>query len=174
MRVRYVAHLMGLMRLKMRLNCHQKDVRVSGAAALIMRQFWICVGRKGSCKGRWFGLLLLMLVVGCSEPEVVVTAVSTQSPEVQLGNDVYVRECGACHSTFPDTVIVGPSLFGIGQRAKTRVLGQDGRTYLFTSILLPDEYLVDGYENLMPATFGKTLTGEELDGVVAYLMTLGE
>ena len=131
-----------------------------------------CKWQGGSCK--WLCLVLLVLIVGCSEPEVVETAVPTQSPEVQLGNDVYVRECGACHSAFADTVIVGPSLYGVGERAETRVAGQDGRTYLFTSILLPDEFLVDGYENLMPATFGKTLTGEELDGVVAYLMTLGQ
>ncbi len=156
-----------------------------------MRRFWICVARNGRGKCqlkvgqgasgkeqssvRWLGLfLLLLLVVGCSEPEVVATAVPTQSAEVQLGNDVFVRECGACHSTFADSIIVGPSLYGIAERAEMRVSGQDGRTYLFTSILLPDEFLVDGYENLMPATFGKSLTGEELDGVVAYLMTLRE
>jgi hypothetical protein len=31
---------------------------------------------------------------------------------------------------------------------------------------------VDGFDNLMPENLGKKLTGEELDAVVAYLMTL--
>jgi hypothetical protein len=36
----------------------------------------------------------------------------------------------------------------------------------------PDAYLVEGFENLMPASLSKQLTGEELDAVIAYLQTL--
>ena len=70
-----------------------------------------------------------------------------------------------------DTVIVGPTMAGIATRAETQNPKQDGRTYLYTAILKPGDFLVEGYEDLMPATFGKQLTGEELDAVVAYLMT---
>ncbi|NJN54846.1 MAG: cytochrome c [Anaerolineae bacterium] len=94
------------------------------------------------------------------------------SPEEARGKVVFSQNCGSCHSTIPDTVIVGPSLAGIAARAETRKAGQDGRTYLYTSILQPADFLVDGYDNLMPATFGKQLTGEDLDAVVAYLNTL--
>ena len=94
------------------------------------------------------------------------------SPEAARGKTVFSQNCGSCHSTIPETVIVGPSLAGIATRAETRKSGQDGRTYIYTSILQPGDFLVEGYDNLMPATFGKQLTGEDLDAVVAYLMTL--
>jgi mono/diheme cytochrome c family protein len=107
------------------------------------------------------------------------TAVSTPtSPpptlptQAQLGKQVFSRVCGSCHSTTPNTVIVGPSLAGVASRAATRVEGQDATTYLLTSIMQPDAYLVEGYENLMPASLSTQLTGEEIDSVVAYLQTL--
>lgn len=89
-----------------------------------------------------------------------------------MGKQVFTRDCGACHSTSPDTIIVGPSLAGVATRAETRVEGQDAYTYLLTSVMQPDAYLVEGYENLMPNNLSKQLTGEELDAVVAYLQTL--
>lgn len=113
------------------------------------------------------------LLVACGETAVPTSPpLPTLSPQEWQGKGVFSQRCGSCHSTAPATIIVGPSLAGIGIRAETRVPDQDGRTYLFTSILKPDRYLVEGYENLMPTDFGKTLTGEELDAVVAYLMTL--
>lgn len=119
--------------------------------------------------------VLLFVLTACgssAEPE---TAVPTSPPlteEQARGRKVFETSCGACHSILPDTVIVGPSMHGIATRAETQNPKQDGRTYLYTAILKPDDFLVEGYENLMPATFGKQLTGEELDAVVAYLMTL--
>lgn len=96
----------------------------------------------------------------------------TLSPEAQQGKNLFTRECASCHSLIENTVIVGPSLHGIAGRAKERVADQDAHTYLLTSILSPNGYLVEGYQDLMPATFGKTLTGEEIDAIVAYLLTL--
>jgi mono/diheme cytochrome c family protein len=122
-----------------------------------------------------FATVFLFLLTACgnsAEPE---TAVPTSPPlteEQARGRKVFETNCGACHSILADTVIVGPSLHGIAARADTQNPKQDGRTYLYTAILKPGDFLVDGYDNLMPATFGKQLTGEELDAVVAYLMTL--
>lgn len=98
----------------------------------------------------------------------------TLSPQVIQGQKVFVQECGACHSFSEDAVIVGPSLAGIGNRAATRVSGQDAQAYLLTSILRPNAYLVEGFEDKMPANFGKKLTGEDIDAIVAYLLTVKE
>jgi nitric oxide reductase subunit C len=120
-------------------------------------------------------LCFIFVLVACggnAQPTSTTLPVATLSPEAAQGKRVFTRSCGACHSVLPDTVIVGPSLAGIASRAETQVAGQDGRTYLYTAILQPGDHLVDGYENLMPASLGKQLTGEELDAVVAYLMTL--
>lgn len=122
-----------------------------------------------------FGVLFLLLLSACSgadEPETAVPTLPPLTEEQAKGHKVFETNCGACHSILEDTVIVGPSMHGIASRADTQNPKQDGRTYLYTSILKPGDFLVDGYENLMPATFGKQLTGEELDAVVAYLMTL--
>lgn len=119
-----------------------------------------------------FGVLLLAACGGGGESAATVPPPTLLSPEAARGKTVFSQSCGSCHSTIPETVIVGPSLAGIATRADTRKSGQDGRTYLYTAILQPGDFLVEGYDNLMPATFGKQLTGEDLDAVVAYLMTL--
>jgi mono/diheme cytochrome c family protein len=116
--------------------------------------------------------LCLLLLVACGGAAAEPTAVPTLSPQAQVGKQVFSRVCGACHSTSPDTIIVGPSLAGVASRAEARVEGQDAYTYLLTSVMQPDAYLVEGYENLMPASLSKELTGEELDAVIAYLQTL--
>lgn len=122
-----------------------------------------------------FPVLFVLLLTACGGAAETETAVPTSPPlteEEAKGRKVFEVNCGACHSILEDTVIVGPSMAGIAARAATQNPKQDGRTYLYTSILRPDDFLVEGYENLMPTTFGKQLTGEELDAVVAYLMTL--
>jgi len=50
--------------------------------------------------------------------------------------------------------------------------GLDARQYIELSILKPDAYLVEGFPNTMPSDFGKKLTSEELNDLVAYLLTL--
>ena len=95
----------------------------------------------------------------------------TQTTQEALGDTVFSRECARCHSLEPDTVIVGPSLRGIGERAGTRVPGQDANEYMLVSVLDPADYLVEGFEDLMPTTLGTELTGEELDAVIAFLLT---
>lgn len=119
----------------------------------------------------WYLLLILMLLPACSGPAGAAVP-PTLSSEAALGQEVFTRECGSCHSTMPDTIIVGPSLAGIARQAGSRVPGQDAPTYLLNAIINPGDYLVEGFQDLMPANFGKKLTGEEIDAVIAYLMTL--
>lgn len=127
----------------------------------------ICVARKFIVF-----LFTIILLIGCGEAEADIVPTPTYTPEQQLGSTVFSKECGACHSLAPETVIVGPSMHGIANRAGSRVAGEDATRYLLTSILKPDAYLVDGFENLMPSTLSKKLTGEEMDAVVAFLLTL--
>ena len=48
--------------------------------------------------------------------------------------------------------------------------GFDARTYIYSSVMQPGDYVVTGYDNLMPKDLAKKLTGEELDAVVAYVL----
>lgn len=117
-------------------------------------------------------ILGLLFLAACGSTPDPTPPPPTLSPLAQQGKQVFSRVCGACHSTTPDTIIVGPSLAGIASRAGNRVEGQDAYTYLLTSVMQPDAYMVEGFENLMPNNLSKQLTGEELDAVIAYLQTL--
>lgn len=117
----------------------------------------------------WLMALLLLLVACGREPA---EPTPTLDPVAAAGEIVFQKNCGSCHATAPDTVIVGPSLAGVATRAETRIPGQDARSYILNSIMRPDEFLIEGFENLMPNNFGRKLTGEEIDAVIAYLLTL--
>jgi mono/diheme cytochrome c family protein len=117
-------------------------------------------------------LIATAVLAACGTSGPPIPPTPTLSAEAQAGKVVFTRECGACHSLIEDTVIVGPSMAGIANRAETRVPGQDSQTYLMTALLQPGDHLVEGYQDLMPANFGKRLTGEEIDALVAFLLTL--
>ncbi len=81
--------------------------------------------------------------------------------------------CSRCHGTSGETVIVGPSLAGIATRGSERIEGMDAQAYIRNSILDPSAYTVAGFpEGVMPGTLKDELTAEQLDAVVAYLLTL--
>jgi len=54
----------------------------------------------------------------------------TLDPVAAQGKRIFSQHCAACHSLSPDTIIVGPSLAGIGTRAAERIPGMDARTYI--------------------------------------------
>jgi mono/diheme cytochrome c family protein len=118
-------------------------------------------------------IIILLILAGCGAPPLATPSPTpTLPPQLAQGQRVFKIHCGSCHSLQPDLTIIGPSLAGIATRAADRVDGQDARTYIYTAILNPNAYTVPGFEQTMPTTFGKTLTGEDLDAVVAYLLTM--
>ena len=93
-------------------------------------------------------------------------------PAVDAGKDLFAQTvigaqagCITCHSLNAGETIVGPSMAGIGSR------GDDA--YIRESILDPNAVLVDGYPaDTMPNVWGTELSGEQVDQLVAYLLTL--
>lgn len=119
---------------------------------------------------RMFAALLVfiaMLLVACGGETPTLS-----DPALIRGQRVFKRDCATCHSTKPGVNLVGPSMDGIASRAGTREEGMDSKGYLQLSIIKPSEYVVDGFVDQMPATFGSSLTEEELENVIAYLLTL--
>lgn len=107
---------------------------------------------------------------------------------VELGKEIYNATppgCFACHSTSPGVDLAGPSLAGIETRA-TQLIESGGYTgaatsaeeYLHESVVSPSAHLVPGEiysadgRSFMPDNYDETLTGEQVDQLVAYLMTL--
>jgi mono/diheme cytochrome c family protein len=114
-------------------------------------------------------LLALMALAACGA-EAEPPPPPTLSPQLVAGQKVFVAHCGACHSMDPGTVIVGPSLANMAEAGATRVDGLDARAYVYNSIMQPSDYLIEGFDDLMPQDLAKKLTGEELDSVVAYVL----
>lgn len=94
------------------------------------------------------------------------------SPQEAQGKRLFSQYCGACHSVAGQATIVGPAMAGIATRAETRIEGMSAHDYIIESILDPGAYLVPGFDNLMPSTWGTTLTGEEMDAIIAFMLTL--
>ncbi len=81
--------------------------------------------------------------------------------------------CRICHSLEPNEVIVGPSFYGLAERAVTRVPGLSAEEYIRQSILEPNTYVVPGFpKGQMIQNLGEILTDDQIDDLIAFLMTI--
>lgn len=133
-----------------------------------------------------------ILVKGSAVPGAILGAQTPAAPAstdpVELGRALFGASppgCAACHSVAPGVNIVGPSLAGIAQVAARRIASPDykGRAsdaagYVRESILDPNAHVLEGVtyssggRSLMPADYGKSLTPEQVEQLVAYLLSL--
>jgi len=83
--------------------------------------------------------------------------------------------CRICHSLEKNEKIIGPSFYGIADRAGERVPGLTAEEYLHQSIVNPNAFVVPGYpEGQMIQNFGTILTEEQINDLIAFLMTMEE
>lgn len=81
--------------------------------------------------------------------------------------------CITCHSLEEGVVLTGPAQNDVGARAAGRVPGMSAEDYLHESIVDPNAYIVEGFDaGVMYQTFGEELTEEQINDLVAYLLTL--
>jgi mono/diheme cytochrome c family protein len=133
----------------------------------------------GLLSGRRISILIMILaagaIAGCGgSAESATSEPPTFTLEQTGGQRLFSVHCGSCHSTIPESVVVGPSMAGIASRAGSRIPGMDGREYVEESIMRPGDFVVDGFGDLMPKALAETLTKEEVDALIAFLMTLEE
>lgn len=115
---------------------------------------------------------LAFLSVSACSTESFSTPTPTPNPLVEQGRNVFNARCATCHALVPDTIIIGPSLYGIASIAETRVAGQTAEEYLLLSVLRPGDYVVEGFNNVMITNFAKEVTSEDMNALVAFLMSL--
>jgi cytochrome c551/c552 len=77
--------------------------------------------------------------------------------------------CSGCHQENADQP--GPSRTGMGERAATRIEGMEAADYLHQSIVDPHAFLVEGYGPIMPDTYSESLSEDDINNIVAYLLT---
>jgi nitric oxide reductase subunit C len=132
-----------------------------------------------------------ILVRGSAVPGAVLGAAPPQAASqdpVELGRTVFNATppgCAACHSIAPGVNIVGPTLAAMPATAAARIASPDYRGkardvagYIRESILDPNAFVLTGPtyaasgRSLMPSDYGQTLKPEQVDQIVAYLLTL--
>jgi cytochrome c2 len=111
---------------------------------------------------------------------------ATQRGDAERGKQIYdapikaergeLQPCSKCHPVGagekPATGI-GMNLGDIGNRAGTTVPGQSAEDYLRTSIVDPDAHLAGGFQDgLMSRDYKKLLTPQQVEDLVAYMLTL--
>ena len=82
--------------------------------------------------------------------------------------------CIACHSA-DGTPGTGPTWKGVAGATRPLDTGESviaDDVYLFRSITDPGAQTVAGYENVMPFTFGDTLSDQEISDLVEYVLSL--
>ncbi len=88
-------------------------------------------------------------------------------------NQVASPPCSSCHSLEPGVTLVGPSLAGIGSQAGSIEQGKSAEQFLHEAIVDPNAYIPEGFSaNIMPTNYGTQLTEQQINDLVAYLLTL--
>ena len=113
------------------------------------------------------------------------TALPTEVPQVSAGDvdngmvlfneisSVTGFSCAICHNVAIDAPILGPTMLNIKDVAGSRVAGQSAEEYLYNSIVNPNDYIVDGFgPSIMPLTWGDVYSEDEINDIVAYILTL--
>jgi len=116
---------------------------------------------------RLFGLALAacVLATGCAEPKA--------TDPIQRGRQVYrEKNCASCHVIGTEGGTIGPPLTHIGTVADTREPGVGAEDYIGRSIRDPGAYVVPGYPDTMSRGLDRSMTQEDFDDLVQYLLTL--
>ena len=107
-------------------------------------------------------LVLALALAACGGTAAPATSGGQADPVA--GEALFKLECASCHSVEAGVDLTGPSLAGIG--------AEDEQS-LRDDIVNPDATVTEGFaKGIMPNSFGKQLTSQQIDDLIAYLLTL--
>ena len=104
-------------------------------------------------------------VVGTVPEQAPTETVDTSKGDAAAGKEVFMSSgCGGCHTYGPagTSATIGPDL-------DTALQGKDPE-FVLESIVDPNAEITEGFQaNIMPATFGESLSDQQLADLVAFL-----
>lgn len=126
-------------------------------------------------------VLVVAAVLGACGGESAIDPVEIGDPErgreiFENGGESYSElqktnfRCIRCHS-LDGSDGYGPSLQGISERAGNRVSELSAVEYLRQSVVDPDAYIIEGFVENMGRIHRVLLSEEEIDDLVAFLLT---
>lgn len=124
-------------------------------------------------------LSISLLLMACGGP-------STEAGDAARGQALFnapvdsprgeIQPCSACHAVVEgqkSRTGLGTNFHDLGARAGNTVPGQSAEQYLRTAIIDPDAYLAGNFQDgLMSREYGKLLTAQQIEDLVAYMLTL--
>jgi len=153
------------------------EMQITDEGIALIDQAPIQLDLPGEDARNWEGIARLdergFLVVTDKYPQTLLGLVPVETGGMAAAGDpaageaLFAEACAGCHGAEPGA---GPALPGMGERAATRVEGMTAAEYLHESIVDPGAYLVEGYQDIMPPTYGDQYSEAELADLVAYLL----
>jgi cytochrome c oxidase subunit 2 len=116
------------------------------------------------------GLIAAVMLAACSSPAPSASGDAARGKQIFQTGGASGVPCATCH-TLDGSALVGPTLQGISKTAASRVAGLSAEDYLKQSIDNPSAYMVEGFSDQMYKQYGDSLSKQELDDLVAFLMT---
>ncbi len=134
------------------------------------------------------GILLMSALAGCTTeqirgvlarffappPVTVVTGDPIHGESVFREGSGSAPACISCHQITSGGIAfsIGPSLADIAHVASARVEGMSASAYIYQSIVDPGAHLAPGFRNIMYPNFGQDLSPQDIEDLVAFLLTL--
>lgn len=82
--------------------------------------------------------------------------------------------CATCHRVDSEERLIGPGLLNVANRVEGYGTSETASEYVHHSIVAPNDFVVPDYPAaLMPQTYAQVFTEEEINDLVAYVLSLG-
>lgn len=125
----------------------------------------------------YLGTVAILVGVGTLVPQFQrpKTAQEEAASQIERGRAVFLDPgvgCYLCHAIGGGAATRGPDLAGVAEKAETRKPGMGTEEYLRESITNPGAFLVPTYAPIMPTDFAQRLSQEQIDDLLAYMLSL--